>query len=249
MTNPQSDYPDFIQPSAAVYTQLFDGDLTGGGEQIQCGQFSSVHVQLYNTDGVSVKSAKYWFSPTTPPFAVVDAGLLSCNSVAVGDGRPSWTLPVVADQLTLDGLDTGTRATVLGVSKIVPKRLGADLQPIRLFQGTLAANAPAGTTVNLASVGTLGVDYQVQDCSEYNGQIMMQWRSTVGITGDGFVRWVDGSGAEQTLITFQNFSTTLARLLTGHPYGFVKWKFVSNALNGAAPSVLTLALIPATAAL
>lgn len=249
MTNPQGDFPDFIQPAHSIYTTLIDTDIGGAGTFTSVGQFTSLHVILYNQDHTSVLSATYEFTNSDTSLTI-EQGLLSCDNTDSNNGNPTWTLPVVADTFAISGLGAATRVKVIGTSQVVHKRLGSDLAPIRTFTGTLAANAAAGTTVNLLSPAGLSRDeVPVNNCSNYNGEIMMQWRSTVGITGDIFVLWIDSTGTEQSLIVAQNFSTTIARLLTGHPYGFVKWKFVSNALNGGVASVLTLALIPATAPL
>jgi hypothetical protein len=101
-------------------------------------------------------------------------------------------------------------------------------------------------------VELLGVDATNNDairqlnCSNYNGQITMQWSSNAAApTGNGFARYIDAAGNEQTPLLFQNFSTTIQRLVTGHPFAYTRCRFVSNAVQGAAPATLTLLIIPA----
>lgn len=243
--DPQSDFPDFIAPPSFVYKLLFSGVLTPGLTNISCAQYASLHVQLFNGDGVTPLSAHYLFHDSESN-TDVDYGTLTANATATGPSWPSWTLPVLADTFRLDGSAATLQAKIIGTNHVIPKRIGSDLAVVRNFGGTLAANAVSGTVVEL-----LGIDSNtsggipITNASNYNGQVMYQWSSTVSITGNIFCKYRDQAGAEQLLLMFQNFSSTLQRTMGGHPYGYVKWRFVSNAVNGASPSVLTLTIIPA----
>lgn len=238
------DQPDFIRPDSFVYTKIFDAFIPGGGQSLQVGEFSSLHVLLGNIDGVTPLVATYQFVDSVSGF-IVDSGVLSCHAVANNPNWPSWYLPVTADTFKLFANALAPIAVVVGTSRALAKGMAGAYQPIRTFQGTLAANAPAGTTVELLGVDTvLQSSLPQDDCSGYNGLVMYQWRSTITITGDLYLRYLDATAVERTQIVFQNFSTTINRLLSGHPDAFVRWRFISNAANGATASVLTLLLIP-----
>lgn len=248
MTSSPGDFPDWILPASAVYTVLLDTGISGAGRVVNCGAFSTLYVLLYNLDNASILSANYRFE-APDVLSIMDQGVLSANATGDrGTCNPVWALPVVGSSVVVEGNGVDTRCKIIGTSKTMPKRLSSDAAPLRIFTGTLAANAPAGTTVNLTSpAGASDEDVPVINCSNYNGEVLYQWASTgANITGDLFCDYLDGFGNLVSVLMFQNFSSVVARLLSGHPFAFVKWRFVSNALNGATPAALKLVIVPAS---
>lgn len=246
MTNPRGDSPDWLQPANYVYSRLFGTFIAAGGSSIAVGQWATIHVLLGNVDHTSLLSAVYQFVDSASGF-IVDQGVLSADTTDVAPQFPSWNLPVVADTFIIFPLGASVIAEVIATNRVLPKGMTGNYQPIRTFAGTVAANAPAGTTVELVGVDNNGNNAIPQiNCSNYNGQVAIEWfGSAASPTGNGFIRYIDATGVEQTALTFQNFSTTIQRLITGHPFGYVRWRFVTNAVQGAAPSTLTLVVFPA----
>jgi hypothetical protein len=245
------DFPDWIRPSSNVYAILFDGAIGGVAVVKDVGQFASVHVLVYNLNGTSLLTARYFFEAPDNT-GLIEQGILSCNAVDIqGVADPVWSLPVVAPNLKLEGPVAGTRAKVIGTSQPVRKKLGGDFVPARSLVGTIAANAPSGTTANLVDpAGLSSIAITVPDAPGYNGEVLYQWScSAGGVTGDFFMDYYDANANLQSVKVFQNVTTTLARLLSGHPYAFAKWRFVSNAVAPAVATPITLTIIPATPAI
>jgi len=246
VTNPQGDAPDWLQPAQYVSTLLASGLISGVAFPVNVARFASVRVMLGNNDGTSLASAIYQFGDTASG-QIIDAGLLSANATTQNPNWPVWNLPVQGDTLTLFAVSGAPTCWIVGTNRVLRKGMAMDAYPIRIFAGTIAANAPANTTVELLGADDTSHDSIAQaNCSNYNGQVMLSWSgSNTSPTGNGFVRYIDASGTEQTQILFQNFSTTIARFMTGHPAGYVRWRFITNAVQANNSSVLTLVVIPA----
>lgn len=251
MTNPRADFPDFLQPPSYVYRGVFSGAITVVGKSFPVASYAALRIQLSNSNGTSPLVAQYHFQDSASG-VLVDVGLLSADATAAAPDWPTWTLPVVGDTFALLANDANVGATIIGTNQPLTKRMASDFYPFRTFQGTIAANAASGTIVELTGqeANTNTVIPQI-DCSNYNGQVFYQWRSDAAApTGDLFMKSRDAAGTEQLTKAFpgQNFSTTVQRVSAGHPFGYVKWRFVSNAVQGAAPANLILLVIPAESA-
>jgi len=228
-------------PSVFLSDVLVNDVLNPPGP-IDVHSYASLIITLDNIDGTSPLVGTYSFSDSAGNF--VDFGLLTADIVNTGI-VPAWSIPVVAQDFTFTpAAGSNLRVTLIGTNRALPKGMLYDFKnPLIVLQGTLAANAASGTTVDL--LDALGTDLPISPCTGLNGSVLYQWQSTGGnITGDLSMFWRDENGTERSVIAFQNFSTTIARQQSGHPFGFVKWKFKSNALNGATPLTLQLILIP-----
>jgi hypothetical protein len=236
-------------PNVFLSASLLDADLSNlpaNTLPLDVHKYASLQIALTVGGIVTTLTAQYVFYADAAGTEVIESGTLSCNSGSAGDA-PSWTIPVSGPFFSL--VPTGgvgakhINARVIGTNRPSPKRLGSDfLNPMQALTGHVLNAAPAGTVVNLTAI-TLT---PATNCSGANGQVQYELRSTTGLTGDLFCDYIDGSGTARSELMFQNFTTTTNRFLGGHPYGFVKWRFVSNAIAGAALD-LFLTIVPAAA--
>lgn len=244
------DFPDFLAPPSSVYTELFSGAPGVAGQAVTVGQYNSVIVQVGNNNGTTALVATYQFQDFSSSL-LVESGTLSANETNFNPAFPTWTLPVVADTLTVFGTDAHTIVSILGTSQAIRKGMRNDMYPVRRFQGVFPASSAAGTTVQLLGLDAVNNSSPpLANCSNFNGQVLYSWQATAGgPTGDIFCDFRDAAGAVQSIDLLQNWSTTIQRLAAGHPFGYVKWRTVSNAVSPATPTTVTLTIIPMEAPL
>ena len=234
-------------PNVFLSAQLLNDDLSNlpaNTLPLDVHKYASLQIALTPGGAVTTLTAQYVFYADAAGTIPIESGTLSCNSGAALDA-PSWTIPVSGPFFSLfptGGLGTKhINARIIGTNRPSSKRLGNDfLNPVQAFTGHVLNAAPAGTVVNLTAITLTSA----ANCSGANGQVSYELRSTTGLTGDLFCDYIDGSGTLRSELMFQSFSTTIQRVLGGHPYGYVKWRFVSNAIAAAALD-LFFTIVPA----
>ena len=241
------DLPDWVTAVGATSAKLFQSFVSGGsGNTIPVGQYGSVQVLLGNLDGTSNLVVQYQFVDPASGFTV-DTGLLSADARhdVAGDGFPVWELPVRAGNLVLiNGTGGSPTAVVVGRPETRRKGMAGAYYPRRLFDVIVPASTASGTQIELPGTDSNNLTPVLRDCSGYNGLVTVLVSSTQAITGQVRCMFRDKSGARVATAIANNPTTTTQAISVGHPFGFVTWQFLTQAVSPASNTSVFVNVMP-----
>jgi len=205
-------------------TLLNAAAVSPAGVAVSVGAYATAIVKLTNSDGVTPKTCAYAYKDSVSG-ATVAAGILSCVGVAAFTNDPTWELPVSADTLVLTNVTGGAiLATVLGTNRAGERRMLGDWTGLRTLACNVPGNAVVGTVVAMTDTASpLGIMHP--GLTAFNGAVMYEWATSTNAVGNYEFLTADAAGAITANILFQNPSTTIQRILLGHPGAFVSWQF------------------------
>jgi len=242
-----TDLPDYVAAVGGAATKLFSAFVAGGaGSTIAVGQYGSVQVLLGNLDGTSNLVVEYQFVDPASGFTV-DIGLLSADARhdVAGDGFPVWELPVRAANLVLINASGGSpTALVIGRPETRRKGMAGAYYPRRLFDVIVPASTASNTQIELSGADGNNVTPVLRDCSGYNGLVTVLVSSTQALTGQVRCMFRDKAAGRVATAIANNPTTTTQAISVGHPFGFVTWQFLTQAVTPASNTSLFVNVIP-----
>lgn len=224
--------------------KIYQNFLVSTGNTIPVAKYGNLYVVLGNVDNTSIKTAQFQFIDSSSGF-IIDEGLLSCP--ATSGPHPVWSLPVISDTFKLTNtIGNQVIGAVIGTNdQSTSRRMQMDLYPARRFTVSIPASTPNQTKTAFTAVDT-GGGLAFPLYTTYNGQVMYELIASQTISCSLVCRYIDGTGAQIDSAVTPVTSLTSSRILgtIGHPYAYVQWLLLTEAVSPATATTVNLSIIP-----